>query len=350
MDKYSLGYRDLQGDALRFVKAEAFYILVFLAVVLFGGWQAYVALTTETATRPHLESINKKAFNQRVTQDDATANRRTPELRSYRILSQGVKLSLLYASLAAVLMLIIFFIMRGRWLPPMAGPQVPWGLWDILKVAALFGLVSEGLRFVCVNGASLPLLGRGDWYAAILARIFAIGAILLVVLEERKGSLAQLGIRGPFWRNLTIGAIAFIALQAPFGMWEAVENEYLTRIDLQETLVALVFARDVWVVWLIAVTAIVVAPVAEELLFRGYLQPAAERWFGTWPAILISAVFFAVIHGQFGVMIPLLVLGLVSAWIFSRTRSLVGPITLHVLNNAYVFFYYLAIRYPGPHK
>lgn len=350
MDKYSLGYRDLRADTIQFLKTEGFYVLVLVAVIVIGGWQVYAMLKSDESAVRHLDTVDKKAFLQQVTQDDATANRRTPEKRSYRILSQWLKFALLCGGAATIAILIVLFFMRGRLLPPADGPPAPWGLWDILKVAALFGLVSEGLRFLCVDGGALPMLGRGDWYAVIFARIFLIGCIILVVIEERKGALSQLGLRGPFIRGILIGLAAFVALQAPLGMYEAAEMHYVKRVDLQETLVALVFTRDVYVVVLIAIAAVVVAPVAEELLFRGFLQPAAERWFGTWPAVFLSAVFFAVAHPQFGVMLPMFILGLTSAWLFARTRSLVASITLHAANNAYVILCFLAIRYPGPHS
>ena len=348
MDKYSLGYGDPRADILRFLKAEAFYVLALLAVILLGGWQAHQALQAGSAMRPHLDPVDKKALLRHVSQDDATVLRRHPELRSYRVLDQTVNFALLYLGAAAASVVVVRYLMRGRLLPPMDAPPVPWGLWDILKVAALFGLATEALRYLCADASAPPLLGRGDWFAIVFGRLFLIGAVLLVVLEERNGVAAHLGLRGPVLRNVLIALTAFIVLQVPLGAIETAELLFLDRVDLQESLVALLATRDLWALGLIIVLAVVIAPVAEELLFRGFLQPAAERWFGTWPAIFLSAVFFAVAHSHFTVMLPMFILGLTAAWIFARTRSLVGPVVLHAANNAQVVLLYLAIRYPGP--
>jgi membrane protease YdiL (CAAX protease family) len=50
--------------------------------------------------------------------------------------------------------------------------------------------------------------------------------------------------------------------------------------------------------WLVAFFAVVLAPLFEELLFRGFLQPLLERALGGWPAILLAATGFALLHGQ----------------------------------------------------
>jgi len=49
---------------------------------------------------------------------------------------------------------------------------------------------------------------------------------------------------------------------------------------------------------LVAIFAVVLGPVFEELLFRGFLQPLLQRALGPWPAILLAATGFALLHGQ----------------------------------------------------
>ena len=49
---------------------------------------------------------------------------------------------------------------------------------------------------------------------------------------------------------------------------------------------------------LVAFFAVVLGPIFEELLFRGFLQPLLERSLGAWPAILLAATGFALLHGK----------------------------------------------------
>jgi hypothetical protein len=50
--------------------------------------------------------------------------------------------------------------------------------------------------------------------------------------------------------------------------------------------------------WLVAFFAVVLGPLFEELLFRGFLLPLLQRVLGAWPAILLTAIGFALLHGS----------------------------------------------------
>ena len=78
----------------------------------------------------------------------------------------------------------------------------------------------------------------------------------------------------------------------------------------------------------------IVAPLAEELAFRGVLLPGlGDRW-GMWPAIVASAVLYAAYHAQLWLFFPTLVLGMALGWLAWTRRSLWPAIGLHVLYNA----------------
>lgn len=85
---------------------------------------------------------------------------------------------------------------------------------------------------------------------------------------------------------------------------------------------------------LIALGVVVVAPVAEELLFRGVLLRGLGRRFGASSAIWISAVLFAATHFQLVQFPALLAVGLTLAWLADRTGGLGAPIWAHAGFNA----------------
>jgi membrane protease YdiL (CAAX protease family) len=84
------------------------------------------------------------------------------------------------------------------------------------------------------------------------------------------------------------------------------------------------------------VNAFVVAlfvPIAEEVLFRGWIQRGFEHAFGRWPALWFTAFAFALVHHPWQVMPPLLLLGLFFGWLRLVTGGLAAPIVAHVLQN-----------------
>jgi membrane protease YdiL (CAAX protease family) len=85
---------------------------------------------------------------------------------------------------------------------------------------------------------------------------------------------------------------------------------------------------------LVLTTAAVLAPIAEEALFRGVVMPHLSRTLGPWPAIYASAFLFGTLHVAHGVMfVGPMVLGAILGWARLRSRSLLVPIALHATSN-----------------
>lgn len=84
----------------------------------------------------------------------------------------------------------------------------------------------------------------------------------------------------------------------------------------------------------IAVGVIAVAPVTEELLFRGVLLGGMVRRIGHRSAVWVSAIVFAASHFQLVQFPALLAIGLTLAWLAQRTGGLAAPIWAHAAFNA----------------
>ena len=78
-----------------------------------------------------------------------------------------------------------------------------------------------------------------------------------------------------------------------------------------------------------------VAPLVEEMMFRGAIQGyLMRRCSNPWTAIVVSALVFGVIHMNPVQVVYATLLGLVLGWIYYRTRSLLPVIAGHVLKNS----------------
>lgn len=80
--------------------------------------------------------------------------------------------------------------------------------------------------------------------------------------------------------------------------------------------------------------AIVLAPVAEEFIFRGLLYPLLKQHDMPKTAWIGVSLFFAFIHGDAAIFIPLFVLSLALTWLYEKTDTLLAPIFAHALFNA----------------
>jgi uncharacterized RDD family membrane protein YckC/membrane protease YdiL (CAAX protease family) len=88
---------------------------------------------------------------------------------------------------------------------------------------------------------------------------------------------------------------------------------------------------------LFAVFAIVVlAPVAEEIFFRGFFFAGLRKRWSLWPSALLSGAIFGLVHAPTGptAAIPLAGLGVGLAWLYNKTGSIYPCMLAHFLNNA----------------
>ena len=88
--------------------------------------------------------------------------------------------------------------------------------------------------------------------------------------------------------------------------------------------------RGLWSI----VALVVIAPLFEEFLCRGLLYGSLRTRYGTTRSILLSALFFGILHLQPSAMINAFLMGALLAWIYEQTKTLWAPILLHAMNNA----------------
>jgi len=93
--------------------------------------------------------------------------------------------------------------------------------------------------------------------------------------------------------------------------------------------------------------AVLLAPVAEEVLFRGILYPAIKQAGHPRLALWGTALLFAAIHMNLVTFVPLAVLALVLTGLYEWTNNLLAPITAHVLFNALNFGMLLVLQQIG---
>ncbi len=78
----------------------------------------------------------------------------------------------------------------------------------------------------------------------------------------------------------------------------------------------------------------VIAPIAEEIFFRGYVFTAGRQTYGLIPAFALSALLFAFAHLNAEAFIPILLIGLTFCYVYWKTGSLVPSMVAHMMNNA----------------
>ena len=94
-----------------------------------------------------------------------------------------------------------------------------------------------------------------------------------------------------------------------------------------------VFSDSVWTLTLV----VVVAPIFEEILFRGRLYGLLRVKTSPLVAVTLSSLMFGIMHLQPAVMLEGVLMGLLFSYAYLRTRSIFAPIILHMCNNALAY-------------
>jgi hypothetical protein len=185
---------------------------------------------------------------------------------------------------------------------------------------------------------------------ATLANVFFIGGgTYLFGIRRRKITWANLGISPPVWKNIYfLSAFLVVVVLMPIRGVIGTAVEYLVNGDFeslemrQELLGA---GMDSWPGFLLMLVMVgVLAPIAEELYFRGLIYNWFRQRWGVGLSVFVSSAWFAFGHiDSVGVMASGFVMGAVIALAYEKTKSLWIAITMHVFTNSIaVVLLYLA--------
>jgi uncharacterized protein len=140
------------------------------------------------------------------------------------------------------------------------------------------------------------------------------------------------------WKRALPLALLVLVLATPVMLGLKVVSELALTwlgfpVDDQRAVELILNAQSPWLRVYLGIFAVVLAPLAEEFIFRGLLFSACKK-FG-WPKLgWIGASFlFALIHFNAPTFLPLFVFALALTWLYEKTEGLLAPILAHSLFN-----------------
>jgi membrane protease YdiL (CAAX protease family) len=147
------------------------------------------------------------------------------------------------------------------------------------------------------------------------------------------------GLRGKnLKRALTVAAGAVVVILPGAWLLQGASIIALKKIGwpVEDQAAVMLFAgaKSGWLKIYLGIFAVVIAPVAEEFIFRGVLFPFVKQLGFPKSAWLGVSALFALIHFDAGTFVPLFAFALALTWLYEKTASLAAPIFAHSLFNA----------------
>ena len=191
-------------------------------------------------------------------------------------------------------------------------------------VTAIAAAVSGGAESLAERMSSGPMSALS--YGLSMA-LTIVGVLIYRKLRRGEGRVFRLSLRGfnpmlILW-GFVLVLITGIVIEPVLNLFPESFLELLNNMG----------ANGGWSVLMLAV----LAPVMEEVLFRGILLEAVREKYSSGRAIVVSALMFGVIHIIPQQVVNAFVIGLILGFIYVRTNSLWPVIIIHALNNAMAY-------------
>lgn len=248
-----------------------------------------------------------------------------------------------------VYVVFLALLMGAGWLVAGRRPNREAGVWGLSEVIGAIGVIflltiAIAQALTIGRTGSLPDLTAG----VLLQSAITIAIVLYVIAVRYRLPLPSVGLRGRDFLRLAAVGIALGLVSIPLSAvaerialevagavvgpaeaerWDELEH---AAVPVEHLLKGTLSPGDLAV---IVVLICGVVPLTEELFFRGFAFGAMRARWRKSAAILVSAAFFAAVHLQVIHFLPILALGIVLAYAYDQTGSLVAPIFIHAVNN-----------------
>ena len=225
--------------------------------------------------------------------------------------------------------------------------QAPWTIKDVLYITIIIVLA-----FLLVIGffnlIGLEELFEDSKYQSLVLSLGVIlqGLISILVIyyftkkKYKKISLKDFGFKKIGVLKCILGILSayFIYLGITFivGIIIFYYNVDIPGYEVQDNILPLFGETNLDLVFA-GIAIILIAPVAEELLFRGFFLRALSNKWGIYYGSILSALVFSLLHYPWQSFIPIFILGLIINSLVIRYKSIWPAIGFHVFNNGLTF-------------
>jgi len=219
--------------------------------------------------------------------------------------------------------------------------SVPWKPIDNWIGLFLLALIDIGLVTAASKGLGAQVAQSAVLILVQLAYLFP----LIVIFAYRRVNPKSLGFGSFEWSTLGLGCgllfVSYLVILLHNGALT------LLGVETQGDQITQLFRALESPVWFVLV-GVILAPIVEEIFFRGFLFQGFRQSYGWVNGALLSSAVFGLAHLDPVAFIPTFILGVLLAYMYHRSNSVWPGIILHILVNALgLCVAYAATQMPG---
>jgi membrane protease YdiL (CAAX protease family) len=188
--------------------------------------------------------------------------------------------------------------------------------------------------------AAVRPIGDAALLVASLVQQLVLGGAVLLLASRRSISLRELGfVRPQRWNVLTTAWFGAYGIFVAYGLAlllveqlgvDAAPFRGTNPLPIEEGMPVVELA-------LLGLMAVILAPLTEELFFRGLVYRGLRGLWSRLPALAVSGICFGLLHLELGVLVPFSLVGVLWAWSNDQSGSIWTSIMAHALVNGLSF-------------
>ncbi|MBR4589708.1 MAG: CPBP family intramembrane metalloprotease [Bacteroidaceae bacterium] len=226
------------------------------------------------------------------------------------------------------------------------------GIWDIVwKFLLAYGLfIIIPLIYVIIYAflSKEKILESTDWRKDVLFDIVyrwvwctiittTLGIIIFTKMNFVKISFGRIKKQKilPLMAVTPTLAISYMCFEISCDMLLLLSGWLPEELIDVESDLDLIITPSTWVLGLLLVG--ILGPIFEEIMCRGILIGGLRKIkCPVWTSIILSGIIFGALHGMIIKFVGCTIFGIITGWLYCRTRSLIPGIVMHIINNSIV--------------
>ena len=217
-----------------------------------------------------------------------------------------------------------------------------WTMGDVIRVLLIF--LSFGYIFVIFQAMAVkafPILRNENFrmvFNTTMMNVVGISVILHFIVNKYGQGIRTIGLTTKgLSRSVFYAAVSYVAL-IPILLLMMVAIFFITKWikyqpPVQPIVEVFMEEKGTAVLWLSTLFAAVFGPVAEEIFFRGFMYGAIRKTLGVFWGMVITAAVFSFLHAHIVGFLPIMALGMLLAYLYEKTGSLVPSMAVHIFHN-----------------
>lgn len=208
-----------------------------------------------------------------------------------------------------------------------------YGVISSLALNSLFGTAPDGILLL----------------AGILNTLFITFLLIIFIFIRFKSYLS------PFFKTpqkyFVKGLYFYLAFIPLLIMTTVFTYNFLIRAginpQLQQIVLVTLESNSTGLIFLVFFSSCIIAPLTEEIIYRGVIYKALKKSFSSGFAIILSSIIFALLHGEISSLPALFFMGIILASLFEKYGNLWVPIGMHFFNNFFANLALFIVKFTG---